>query len=362
MTTSSSSTQADLQLERSQEEECLASFWHQATPGTTYYRCYLPAKHLPGQNLTLAPSDMDWDNERDALVMPRQRGAGVWQFLGDPWRSKLAWGQQEHMGLKVLMEVDDNYTVPVPPVPGRPANWAKTIEESVRPGRSGYSYEMHKKILPTFDGIIVSTPYLKKVYDDWNDNVFVCRNQVDPEDWPDFEPKDPEVLRLVYSGSPSHWHDAPYVTKAFKWAARQPGVEVWVQGFKPPWTFAQIVPWTTSLSEYRSKLGSFDVGVAPLRADKWANGKSDLKALEYGIAGVLPLVSAEEPYREFVEVFPELGVESDERAWVDAIKNVVKNRDAIAAKAAAVKQYVLENRTIDNPKNIEAWKVAVASV
>lgn len=349
----------DLELERHEEEECLATFWQQATPGTTYYRCLLPARYLPGQCLKLNVSDIAWDEDSDSLLMPRQRGVAVWQFLGDPWRSRIAWGQQAQ-GLRVLMEVDDNYIVTPPGVVQRMSRWSRTIEESMRAGGTGYSYELHRKILPTFDALIVSTPYLAEVYGEYNEHVYVCRNMVDPRDWVDLDPKDPDVLRIVYSGSPSHLNDAPYVTKALKWAARQPGVEVWAQGFQPPgWTFAKTAPWTHSLEEYRRALGRFDVGVAPLRASRWSNGKSDLKALEYGMAGVLPLVANEEPYREFGETFPDLLVESDERAWLDSIKWVVKNRDEVKHRAEEVKRYVLANRTIDNPKNIAPWREAI---
>lgn len=356
MTTSlSSRPKQNLLLE---QEHALATFWQQATPGTTYYRCYLPAMYLPGQCLWLKETDLQWDDVRDELVMPRQRGAAVWQFLGDHARTKIAYGQQM-LGIRVLMEADDNYLVPNPPVPGQQRFWFKTIKEAANyRGEIGYSNEKHRLIAADLDGIIVATPYLRKQYLEYNDNVYLCRNQIEPADWVDLEEKDPDVLRIVYSGSPSHQHDAPYVTKAFKWAARQPGVEVWVQGFMPRgWTFAKAVPWTEGLAQYRRKLGSFDVGVAPLRPGKWANGKSDLKALEYGIAGVLPLVAREEPYLEFGEVFPDLLVDSDERAWLDAVKAIVKNRDQVKQKADEVKQYVLEHRTIE--KNIDPWREAI---
>lgn len=358
MRTQSLSRQAndDLVLERLPDEECLATFWQQATPGTTYYRCLLPARYLPGQCLNLQPIDLEWDEEKDQLLMPRHSGVAVWQFLGDDARTRVAWALQEQ-GVRTLLEVDDNYINPHPTFSGQRV-WERTIEDSLRPGASGYSNEMHRKIIPTMDGVIVSTPYLASIYGEYNDKVYVCRNAVDPDDWVDLAPKDPETLRIVYSGSISHLHDAPYVTKAFKWAARQPRVEVYVQGFAPKgWTFAKLVPWTDSLAEYRRSLGQFDVGVAPLRPGRWANGRSDLKALEYAMAGVMPLVANEEPFREFGEVFPELLVDSDERAWLDAIKRVVRDRDSVKETTERVRKYVLDNRTME--KCIVSWREAI---
>lgn len=353
MTTQSSSRLDELELER---DEADVTFWRQATPGTTYVRCLLPARYLNGQCLGLESWDLDWDHELDRMVMPRQKGVSVWQFLGDDWRSRIAFALQEQ-GVRVLMEVDDNYTTPHPVWPGQKVAWHPTIREATRLGGSGYSNEMHRLLVPEMDGIIVSTPYLRRTYLEYSDDVFLCPNTVDPVDWEDLEEKDPDVLRIVYSGSKSHMRDAPLVKRALKWASRQPGVEVWLQGVgKDEWLFAHKHPWTVSLSEYRRTLGRFDVGVAPLIGGEWADGKSDLKALEYAMAGVLPLLSFEEPYRPWFDRLDYL-VDSSEDAWLDRIKWVVKNRDAIPELVDRARTYVLNERTTE--ANAWRWRKAL---
>lgn len=147
------------------------------------------------------------------------------------------------------------------------------------------------------------------------------------------------------------------VRRALKWAARQPGVEVWCQGINPGWGFERQVPWTESLSSYRRTLGRFDVGVAPLVPNSWADGKSDLKALEYTIAGVVPLVAHEEPYRPWFDM-DEFTVSSTERHWEDAIKHIVRNRDCLPEMLAKARQYVLNERTPE--QNAWKWKKAIA--
>lgn len=350
-----SSTQADdLTIER---PDAHFTFWRQATEGTTYVRGHLPARHAQGQCLPLESRDLQWDFKRDELVVPRQQGPAIWQFLGDDMRSRIALGQKE-LGVRMLMEVDDNYLVPHPRVPGAVQAWYPTIEESMREGASGYSNEMHRLLVPQMDGIIVSTPYLRKEYLEYTDNVYLCPNFVDPDDWQDLEEKPMDgVLRIVYSGSQSHLRDAPMVRRALKWAARQPGVEVWCQGINPGWGFERQVPWTESLSSYRRTLGRFDVGVAPLVPNSWADGKSDLKALEYTIAGVVPLVAHEEPYRPWFDM-DEFTVSSTERHWEDAIKHIVRNRDCLPEMLAKARQYVLNERTPE--QNAWKWKKAIA--
>lgn len=250
------------------------------------------------------------------------------------------------------MEVDDNYTREAPylrNVPNKP--WHPTIEEA----RGGYSYERHRMILPYLDGIVCSTDYLADVYYEFNENVYVCPNSVDPADW-QYEREPHDTFRIVYYGSPSHVTDAPLVTDALKWAARQPGVEVWTVGFKnPAWSFPhQTVPWEKNLDAARAHLFKFDLGLAPLKANKWSNGKSDVKALEYAMAGVCPLVSDVVPYRTLQHI-PDLVI--GDRDWAEAIRYFVKNPDLARTRAAEVKDWVMRERTIQT--TVSLWREAV---
>lgn len=335
--------------------ECVATFWRQETPGTSYVRCLLPARYLPGQCLGIRNEDLSWDEEKDQLVMPRQRGAAVWQFLGDEYRSKIAGGLQD-LGVRSLIEVDDNYLIPYPHVAGARREWNKTIEEARLPRNTNYSHEMHRLLVPTMDGVIVTTEYLRDRYLEFHDEVYVCPNTVDPDDWAELEEKDPNVLRIVYSGSRSHLRDAPMLNKALKWASRQKGVEVWLQGVNPPWTFISQVPWTNTLAEYRRTLGSFDVGLAPVDGGIWAKGKSDLKALEYTMAGVVPFLAREEPYRPWFDK-PDFLVEPGEQSWLEKVKWIVRNQDALPSMLEQARTYVLNERT--TAANICRWEEAI---
>lgn len=356
-----SSTQVDnldpLELERGDDEECLATFWRQATPGTSYYRCLLPARYLPGQAVGLVPTDVqEIDGEEFAVEMPRQRGTAVWQFLGDDSRARIAAAMQG-IGIRTLMEVDDNYIVGAPKVNARySGTWRKTPEEAERDGTM-YSYEQHRYLVPMFDGIICTTENLAETYREYNDNVYVCPNQIDPQDW-EFERDDHDTLRIVFSGSTSHWPDIPIITKAMKWAARQPGVEVYYQGLQPRGSrIGKPVPWVESLEAYRKSLFQFDVGLCPIKPHPWANGKSDLKALEFAMAGVMPVLGEAVPYEGWFDRWPEFVVPFNEQAWLDKVKWIVKNRDMVKDIAATWKEIVLRERTIEG--NIGLWREAI---
>lgn len=340
-------------LERGRRDECLATFWQQVTPGTTYWRCLVPARHLPGQTIPFTVKSLQ--EKKGKPYLPKQRGdTAIWQFLGDEMRSRVALGIRQIHGTRTLMEVDDNYLKQAPYMFGRKNSpWVKTIAEA-RKG-NGYSIEAHKIIAPMVDGIVCATDYLADIYYEVNDNVYVCPNSVDPDDW-QYDREEHDAFRIVYYGSPSHGVDAPLVTGALKWAARQPGVEIWTVGFRnPAWSFPhQTLPWSTDLAEARSHLFKFDLGIAPLKANVWANGKSDVKALEYAMAGVMPLVQMAEPYKSWEGVVPTPSTKSD---WMECIRWAVQNPDEVSAFAQQAKDYVMTERTIQS--TIHLWREAL---
>ena len=352
-----------LDIERSPDEVCLATWWRQATPSVAYVRNNLPAKHLPGQCLAFGMEDARLVSENPVeIVLPRQRGVAIWSHLGDNQKSRVAL-QLRRQGVRTLMEVDDNYLRRTPAIVGkRIAAWMPTHQEAVTYG-SGHSNELHRAVAEQMDGMIVSTPYLLDEYRDFLGDevpVYLAPNCVDPDDWPLVVRPSPEddILRIGYAGSNSHLNDWPLVKKALKWASRQPNVEVHVIGFQPTGWSGPVTPWAKDLHDYRLNLQRLDVGVAPLRVNAWSNGKSDLKALEYAMAGVMPIVQRSESYRPWwaENLWP--WAASSEADWADAIRDVVRlGKSGVREQAELARQYVLRERTIQ--KHIGAWKEAV---
>lgn len=333
-------------------EGALASFWRQATPGTTYWRGYLPMLYLPGQVIPMDADSIAMGDDGN-LILNGQEGVAIWQFLGDDARSRIAL-QMQRQGLKTLMEVDDNYLRFAPPLYGKNGSWARTHAEAVKNG-TGYSVEMHRKIVPLMDGIIVATDQLADEYSSWNDNVYVCPNSVDPTDW-NVQRDESDVLRIGYYGSPSHVRDWPLVKKAIKRIRRLPDVEVVLIGFRPPGWTGEVLPWADNLFDARANLGRIDVGIAPLTRNPWADGKSDVKALEYAMAGVMPIVQDAPPYQPWVDSGWEWCPRT-EADWNDVLHQIVEMRDDVPLLAAEAKDYVLNNRTIQS--NIESWREAI---
>jgi len=329
----------------------VATWWRQASPGTYYWRCLVPARRLPGQVLRFKETDLA-ENAAGDIIYPRQRGAAIWQFPGNATTGRLMAGMQDD-GYRVLIEVDDSY-LHTPDV-GLYGGWHAELDTCG--ATDNFSFPAHRKLCEFVDGIIVSTPALADLYSEINPNVYLCPNMVEPDDWPGPQTLEDGVLRIGWGASHSHIVDAPLVRRALMWAADQPGVEVWVFGIGDIYKFPGAVkraPWTDNLADYRKSLGRCDVMVCPLNETPWARYKSDLKALEAAMAGAWPIVSTATPYTPWRDRTMTC---TTAKEWEHAIKWAVRHRDEIPALAAEAKRYVLAERTIE--RNIGLWREAL---
>jgi len=88
------------------------------------------------------------------------------------------------------------------------AAWGEHIR-----GEQATSVQGHRWIVEHAYGVIVTTRALEAEYRRLNDNVHVCRNSIDPDDWPKPSGRD-ETFRIGWYASNSHDRDAPMVAKA----------------------------------------------------------------------------------------------------------------------------------------------------
>lgn len=310
--------------------EYKATFYTQATPATTYVRCQLPSRYLPGKVL----QQLVWAGGH----YPQQRGdAAILQFPGDK-ATALHGLMMKQEGLRCLVEVDDNYLIhPGKRVLDR-SGWSMEVggKESSRNG--------HRWIAEHADGVIVTTPWLADRYRKVNPNVYVCPNGVDPPDWPEPEKPDDGILRILWSAGPSHDIDIPLAARAMEWASRQKDVEVYVAGLETGWDFAKTYPWLGELDLYRKLPQGFDIGIAPVRQTAHGMGRSDLKALEYAMGTVCPVMSDLAPYDAWKDGENCLKAK-DAKGFYKAIRRLVENRDEVKQLADAARSYVLKERT-----------------
>ena len=217
-------------------------------------------------------------------------------------------------------------------------------------------------------GIICSTDYLSNFYRKRYPGkpVFVCPNQMEPDDWPQRGPAnvtypDDGILRIGWFASPSHIEDCYLIERGLEWAAKQEGVEVCVMGLEPTWwKFPfRYIPWSNDLSVYQACVGRLDIGLAPIKNDVWSLCRSDLKALDYGVCSIAPIISNNAPYSMWTHEENCLKA-STPKEFLYHIKRLVNNPRERQELSNAAHAYVVSERTIE--KNVWRWQEAIHGV
>jgi glycosyltransferase involved in cell wall biosynthesis len=213
----------------------------------------------------------------------------------------------QDMGKPVVLEGDDDYI-------------------NVPEKNPGYHYYMQrqgfvKEMFRIANGVTVTTPGLKQVYSEFNDNIAVIPNCNDIE-IVDSEPQLPQATVfgadgkqvpfeqylnarqgktvIGWGGSPTHEDDLAIILPALKkLVRREPNLLFAMVGFVhrgmieiiPPhqlYMFS-LVPVTAYFMLYKTV--NFDIGLAPVAPLKFNMGKSSNKLIEYQILNVLPVAS-----------------------------------------------------------------------
>jgi glycosyltransferase involved in cell wall biosynthesis len=97
-----------------------------------------------------------------------------------------------------------------------------------------------------------------------------------------------------------------------------------------------------------------DITIAPLSWSKYSRAKSYVKYLEMA-AGKKPMVCENiDPYKEVLDGHIERGfLVSSTEEWVSALSKLIESKDLRKSIGDAAYEYVKENHTIQNPKNVE---------
>lgn len=310
------------------------------------------------------------------LRYPEHSGAAVWT------RPCLVRAKHMHamqrQGIRTLSEVDDNYL--------------SDPRLNVFQRGSGYGpaeRDQHMKATAFADGIVVSTHWLRDTYyktlrrelgANRVPDIFVCGNHVAAEDWPARSERT-GPLRVGWMGSPSHIWDVDLAWGAMM-TARQLGCEAWMVGYDPtdpegsmeapvadrsPRSAEKIeqwrkvgfkkIPWRKPGRFERFAL-PFDIGLSPLLRNKYTLGKSDIKNIEYTIAGAAVICSNLEVYsRNWIHGETALLVGSD-REMADAVELLVKDDNLRERLVANAQQYVREERSGDVMRR--EWMAAIS--
>ncbi len=278
---------------------------------TLKYRVLLPAKHL-GADTTHDYTDIPYElkegrvNVMTMEVRVNKNILGTTQIITRPFSyydvvvMQHAWDDDliililrlKELGIKVVLDYDDDLYHDNPFYPydysdGRMKNLTEAIQLA--------------------DLITVTTPALAETYGKYN-KVSTLPNMIDLSEYPIWvqgELKD--ILIHRKPGKTVGWYSSGIRFEEFKsvmegWIPED--VHLYLAGsiiFKGFKHENKTVAARFKHEDNPKILSNIDIGLIPLALNRFNNGKSDLKGLEYGAMGIPSIASPTEPYKKLIK-------------------------------------------------------------
>jgi FkbM family methyltransferase len=232
--------------------------------------------------------------------------------------------------------------------------------KSIRKKQFVEQKDLHKRFrkgIAMCHRFIVSTDYLAEQYQGYCDDIVVVPNYVERARWGELKPsrRHDARPRVGWAGSITHDGDLAMIFDVVKATAKE--VDWVFFGMCPdeirPYV-AEFVP-GVSLDDYPAKLASLDLdlAVAPLEDVPFNHGKSHLRLLEYGVLGYPVICTDITPYRGD---YPVTRVPNKFKSWVDSIRSHVADRDELARRGDALRDYINANWILED--HLDIWQRA----
>ncbi|MCL2523245.1 MAG: hypothetical protein FWF20_10310 [Betaproteobacteria bacterium] len=206
------------------------------------------------------------------------------------------------------------------------------------------------------DRMVVSTQFLAETYSPLISDIRVIPNRLESERWLNLQPQKRagKKPRIGWAGGVTHQGDLDWIAAIIE-ATRD----------EADWVFMGMAPDNIRplLAEFHPIIGfdkypqalaalNFDIAVAPLEQNRFNQGKSNLRLLEYGILG-LPVVCTDiDPYRGS----PACTLPNDPARWIEALRARIHDADAREAEGEAMRRWVRQHFILE--EHLDEWLAA----
>lgn len=201
---------------------------------------------------------------------------------------------------------------------------------------------------------VVSTAYLAEAFRGYCEDIVVVPNYLERARWDGYRPlrRGGGKARVGWAGSSTHAGDLRLIVDVVKATADEVD---WIFFGMCPDAIRPLVKEfhePVKLDDYPAKLASLDLdlAIAPLEDIPFNHGKSHLRLLEYGVMGYPVVCSDITPYRG---AFPVTRVPAKFKAWVEAIRERVADRDALAREGDALREHVQRHWMLED--HLDVW-------
>lgn len=284
--------------------------------GVGYYRIFKPAQYL---------KDSLAFEYKDLLKHPKMRldgfylskigrgtGAVIIKHLDDMDQILAMVATCMHRKTPLLLDLDDNLFEVRKNQPAYKEYGPGTVKQSNL-----------SALMCMVDGMIVSTPALKEYYSkhlkevhNIDKPIFVCPNYNDINDWKFVDNRNKDKVVIGWHGSITHDSDLKMVIPTIdKLMDKHKDLHFEIMGGIPKnklKTFFKkvknidrfsVVGGTKGWKGFPEALmdNKWDIGIAPLIDDKFNEGKSHIKWMEYAMKKIPTVASNVRPYSEWIE-------------------------------------------------------------
>jgi glycosyltransferase involved in cell wall biosynthesis len=207
------------------------------------------------------------------------------------------------------------------------------------------------------DRLVVTTEPLREAYAGLIPDIRVVPNSIDLEIWGKLEPRrrDGHKPRVGWAGGSSHTGDLEILIPVVE--ALKDEVEWVFFGMFPGGCREMIAEYHggVPIADYPAKLAGLDLDLAlvPLELNDFNACKSNLRLLEYGILGYPVIATDFTPYQCGL---PVTLVDNQPQSWINAIRDHLADRLALAARGDALREAVKSDWSLE--KILPQWRSA----
>jgi len=353
-------------------------YWRVTAPARSMgaKTCLIP--EMGGAHHVCTPNEEEhfpWgmDEDHNSSYPAHEGGAAVWT-RPDLLRAIHARAMAQQHGIRTVSESDDNYM--------------SNVKFNIYMKSNGFGEDhrmKHLQAMASHDACIFSTAYLRdayhKAFKEALDRrhvpteMYVVENHVFEEDWPEPIPmREDGKIRVGWMGSPSHIWDVDLAWGALL-AANLAGGHVVMIGYDPSnpehsitskrsmgkvkqWRKVgfEHIGWQTM--DWKSRLAlPLDIGLAPLLVNDFTLAKSDIKAIEYTIAGAAVIASNMSVYNQHWVHGETALLAGSPSEMIDHTLLLMRDAKLRRTLVENAQQYVREERSLE--RNGWMWREAV---
>ncbi len=243
-------------------------------------------------------------------------------------------------GAKLIVDLDDNiWKIPL----GNPVFWHYRQNDNL----GALSY-----LVQEADWVITSTAPLSNYVNQFNKNVLVFKNCIDPKDWSLNKKKKNKKIRIGWVFSITHVGDIKSVDKALTEIMEEykDKVEfVLMGGAKGLFDFDYKFTDGVHYVDYIKKLEelNLDIAICPLDDNEFNQSKSNIKWMECSMAGAAVVASKVYPYEHTIKNGKTGFVCGSKNQWKNALRKLIESKELRDEIVKNARKDILENYNIE---------------